>query len=491
MKRNKHSLSHYKLMTMDMGYLYPLTWFETLPGDSIRQATSALVRCSPLLSPVMHPVIVRIHHYFVPLRLIWDTFPDFITGGPDGTDSTTPPYITLSSNSEGSLWDYLGVPAETFGQSENLSALPIRAYNLIYNTHYRDQDLITEVALDTTDGSDTTTSTSLQRVAWEKDYFTTARPWETKGDAVTIPLGEQADVIGDSTTDQEPIFNATSVGTGRRLNAVSGTTQLNLSANADGTGQISWNDPKLVADLTSADGVDINDLRLALAVQRYQEARAQYGSRYVEYLRYLGVRPSDARLQNPEYLGGGRQVIQFSEVLQTAEGTNPVGSLLGHGISAMRTNKYIKYFEEHGIVMSLMSVVPKAIYTQTLPRCWSRTIKEDYWQRELQTIGEQEVLNNEAYIAHSSPTDVFGYQARYDEYRSINSSIAGEFRSTLDHWHYSRIHAGDIALNQSFIEANPTKRVNASSGTDCLYVMANHSIQARRFLSKKASSRTF
>lgn len=488
MKRFKHSLSNFKLFTCDMGWLIPINWFEALPGDSVRQQTMAVMRCAPLLSPVMHPVVVRIHHWFVPLRLIWEDFESFITGGPDGTDSSVPPYRAVASNTESSMLDYLGVPVATFGQTMNLSMLPARAYDLIYNTNYRDQDLIDEVDLVKTSGEDNTSYLGLARVAWEKDYFTTARPWETKGDTVTVPLGTTAPVI--SAGDGVPTFNA---GGGAERYLIGNTAyQYPLyDASPSTTGPTSWNQTRLQADLSSAEGVEINDLRLALALQRYQEARANYGSRYSEYLRYLGVRSSDARLQDPEYLGGGRQAIQFNDVVQTAEGTNPVGTLRGRGMSAMRSNRYIRYFEEHGIVMTLMSVLPKAIYSQTLHRSWTRQTKEDYFQKELQHIGEQEIPNYEAYIAHSSPTDTFGFQARYDEYRSIPSTIAGEFRSTLNHWHYSRIHTGDIALNQSFIEANPTKRVNAAPGSHCLYVTAHHSIQARRMLTSRAYNKTF
>jgi len=250
--------------------------------------------------------------------------------------------------------------------------------------------------------------------------------------------------------------------------------------------------PNIRADLSAVSGVSVNDLRLALALQRYQEARAQYGSRYVEYLRYLGVRSSDSRLQNPEYLGGGRQVIQFSEVLATSAAQYiPIGSMKGHGIAAMRSNRFRRFFEEHGIVMSLMSVVPKSIYTTALHKGFSRLTKEDYFQKELQFIGDQAILNKEIQSDHSAPDDVFGYQNRYDNYRSHPSDVAGEFGQLLDYWHYGRKFSGDIALNQSFVESVPTKRTNAVDTTNVLYVMANHSIQARRMMTKFAQSKTF
>lgn len=485
MKRSKFSLSHYKLLTCDMGQLIPLTWFEALPGDTIQQATSVLARATPLLSPVMHPVRVRIHHWFVPNRLIWEDWEDFITGGPDGTSTPSAPMFSKSAITEGSLHDYLGVPVDgSYIPALSFSALPARAYQLIYDEHYRDQDLITSPTISVASGADSTTTESLQRISWEKDYFTAARPWETKGDSISIPLVGEAAVSGIGALTQ--VYGAQNLyqTDGSSNPSVQANSGVYITEDASNSGF-----PDVRAQLAATTGMDINDLRLSLALQRYQEARAKYGSRYVEYLRYLGVKSSDARLQNPEYLGGGRQTIQFSEVLST-DGAN-TGDLKGHGIAAMRTNKYRRFFEEHGIVMTLLSVVPKAIYSQALNRSFSRDVKEDYFQRELQFIGEQEIPNKEAYASHSAPSGTFGYQSRYDEYRSIPSNIAGEFRSTNDHWHYARIHGGDIALNQSFIEATPTKRVNASPSTDCLYIMANHSVQARRMLSRVAQTRTF
>lgn len=488
MKRSKFNLSHYKLLTGNMGNLIPITWYEALPGDTIQQATSMLARVSPLLAPIMHPVRIRLHHWFVPNRLIWEDFEDFITGGPDGTSLPEHPYISLASASEGSLHDYLGVPPDTYGANIQVSALPFRAYNLIYNEHYRDQDLITEKVIDTASGEDTTTDTDLLKVSWEKDYFTTCRPWELKGDEITIPfsgtapvhgIGREGNTYGSS---YGTIYEAGGVTTS--YSAGGSSSDLRVQQDPDNTGF-----PNIKADLSAALGIPINDLRLALALQRYQEARAQYGSRYVEYLRYLGVKSSDARMNLPEYLGGGRQVIQFSEVLST-DGAN-TGDLKGHGIAAMRTNRYRRFFEEHGIVMTLMSVVPKAVYSQSLHRAFSRQVKEDYFQRELQFIGEQEIPNKEVYVNHTSPADIFGYQARYDEYRYHPSTIAGEFRSTLDHWHMARIFGSDPALNQSFIEATPTDRIYASTATDQLYIMANHSIQARRMLAPRAKCKTF
>jgi hypothetical protein len=493
MKRNKFSLSNYKLLSCDMGELIPCGLTEVLPGDSIQQATNILLRCSPLLTPVMHPVDVRVHHWFVPHRLVWDDWEDFITGGPDGEDTSDFPTITFSGGSGaavGSLADYLGVTPGV--NNLEVSALPFRGYALIFNEWYRDQDLVTELAISTASGADSTTSTALQNVAWEKDYFTSARPWEQKGPSITVPIGDTAPVLGIGRAS-----DYTTVGAKSNVRQADGSTVNYADSYAVQTQDIAMDAqtiggnkyPNIYADLSSASAITINALREALALQRFAEARARYGSRYVEYLRYLGVKSSDARLQRPEYLGGGRQSIQFSEVLQTAEGTNPVGELRGHGIAALRSNRYRRFFEEHGYIFTLLSVRPKTIYAQGLARHLNRRVREDFWQMELQHIGQQEVLNKEVYAAHTTPEGTFGYQDRYDEYRRAESSIGGEFRtSALDSWHMARIFSSSPALNADFVKCVPTERTFAVPSEDVLWVMARHSIQARRMVAATGHS---
>lgn len=507
MKRAKHSLSHYNLLSMNMGDLVPVGLTEVLPGDSVQQATSALVRMSPLLAPVMHPVEVRIHHWFVPHRLTWDKFEDFITGGPDGDDDSEFPVMETSPE-VGSLADYLGCPTE-FPNIE-VSALPFRAYGLIYNEWYRDQDLQDAVPVSVASGLDTTTSTALKRVAWEKDYFTSARPWEQKGPSVDLglsgnaPISPRPDQGGDMSVYSDKVSFTPQTG---------GVQHRGMRVSSGGS-YVAWDDKappavsdsplrirgdlninalagRLQADLSGVSALNVNDLREAMAIQRYQEARARYGSRYTEYLRYLGVRSSDARLQRPEYLGGGRQTIQFSEVLQTAPGGEGVGGLYGHGIGALRSNRYRRFIEEHGYIITMMSVKPKSIYTQGLPRTWLRRTKEDFFQKELQHIGQQEVYTREVY-AGAPENEVFGYQDRYDDYRRSESRVSGEFRTQmLDFWHLARSFANKPALNGDFVEANPTKRIFAEQTQDSLYVMVNHSIQARRLVAKIGSSFIF
>lgn len=491
-KRNKFSLSHYKLLTCRMGYIIPCGMIEVLPGDSIRQASSVFMRFAPMLAPVMHPCHVTIHHWYVPFRLIWDEWEDFITGGSDGMNVSELPTINPPSDgfAEDSLADYLGLPTKI--NIGPVSALPFRAYNLIYNEWYRDQDLETELPISTDSGVDTTTSTALLRGDWERDIFTTARPWPQKGPGVSVPVNGPTASSQIVSNGKVPVFTdpAYPTGYGYALQAkgspdpsfVCGSVAGHLSpynnvnfAFGDETG--------LKLSESGLGSIDINQLREAQALQRFEEHRAMYGSRYVEYLRYLGVRSSDARLQRPEYLGGGKQTVQFSEVLQTAEGTDPVGTLRGHGIAAMRTNRYRRFIEEHGLILSFMMIRPKAIYSQGVPRFWLKKVKEDFWQRELEHIGQQEVYTKELYGSAAADT-VFGYQNRYDEYRQHWSSISGEFRSILDYWHMARIFSNEPVLNADFISAVPTDRIFAAQQNDQLYCMVNHSIQARRLMAK-------
>lgn len=488
MKRNKHSLSHYRLLTCDMGRLVPIGCYEVLPGDSVQQSTSLLVRVSPQLAPVMHPISVRVHHWFVPHRLVWSGWEDFITGGPDGVGGSAGPYPTITIDGTGTgvgtIMDYLGVPQVAADAA--VSAFPVRSYNKIFNEFYRDQDLMTEATED---------QLGVYPVCWEKDYFTSARPWPQKGLDVSMPLGVEAPVVrkdagafptfdiagvanflplASQVADASAIFGG--IPSGANVNAVWGTE----------TG--------LKADLTNATAVNVNDVRRAFALQRYQEARARYGSRYTEYLAYLGVRSSDARLQRPEYLGGGKATISFSEVLKTGAGEDPaepIGTLKGHGISAMRSRRFRRFFEEHGLVISLLSVRPRTMYTEATSRMWSRRTKEEYWQRELEQIGQQEVYSREIFGENdaSGGAAVFGYQDRYAEYKHLQSSVHGEFRNLLNYWHLGRTFTDAPVLNGAFVACDPGKRIFADQTQHSLWVMANHSIQARRMVSRSASSR--
>lgn len=491
MKRYKHNLSHYVNTTMDMGQLIPVCNLAILPGDSVRMSTSALIRCSPLMTPVMHPISVRIHHWFVPHRLVYDEWEEFITGGSDGEgDGAVFPMTGTFTNAAGTLGDYLGLPVGAV-PGVGASWLPYRSYNKIYNENYRDQDLQAEVSEN---------SATIQRCAWEKDAFTAARPWTQKGPEVVVPLGIDAPVI---TTGTAPTFSGIGGGAINRTLRnwaadVTARWSVARSSGSDAADMAFGTNTGLKADLTNATAATVNAIREAFALQRMMEARAQYGSRYTEYLRYLGIRSSDARLQRPEYLGGGRSTISFSEVLRTGTGDDPdvevtpIGEMQGHGISALRTRSFIRFFEEHGTLLTLASVRPRSIYMQGLDREWTKTTKEEFWQRELEQIGQQEVLNKEIKNSHATPNGVFGYNDRYYEYRHRPSYVTGEMRSQLDDWHLGRdFSTGDPALNSAFITCEPTKRVFAEQTQNSLWCMFSHHIQARRMVGNRTIGRIF
>jgi len=458
--------------------MYPISCVEALPGDTMEQQSNVLLRVSPLAAPVMHPVTARVHHFFCPNRILWDGWEDFITGGPDGLNADNPPQI-MTTGIKGDLLDYLGLPPVA-GISVN--ALPLMAINLIFNQWYRDQDLVAERDL---------LDTTIPNIAWAKDYFTSARPWTQKGPDITVPLGQRAPVTGLGKQDQETggldVYQAAALIDG---SSPGGSKSLYVEEDPANPGY-----PGIFADLSQAIGGNVNDVRKAFAMQRYEEARARYGSRYTEYLRYLGVNPKDARLQRSEMLGGGQAQINFSEVLQTAPEPDPatrdfgVSDMYGHGIAALRSNKYRRFIEEHGFIISVLSVRPKAIYTNGIHRSFLRMDKEDYFQKELQFIGQQEVMNNEVYADPANGTDTFGYQDRYSEYREQPSRVSNEFRDVLNYWHLGREFTAPPVLNQSFTDCNPSKRIFNEQTMNGLWVMVQNKIMARRLVNAYSNPR--
>ena len=495
-RRHKHGLGYYKLSTFDMGQLIPMGLTEVLPGDTFQQSASLLIRLSPLAAPVMHPVTVRVHHFFVPHRLIWEkahqnpatagSFADFITSGKDGNDNQVVPTLPTTGTAS-DLFDYYGLPTIA---GVNVSALPIAGFNEIWNEYFRDEDLAAER---------TSLETKVPQIAWEKDYLTSARPWPQKGNAVTLPVGSRAPVkglgkVGANFGTAGVAVRETDGSTPNYANSAKFTG----SAGEEWYGEENPNNlgfPNIYADLSAAEALPINEVRRAFALQRYAEARARYGSRLTEYYRYLGINPSDARLDRPEFLGGGSTKVAISEVLQTApeaagERTFGVGDLYGHGIAAVRTNAYRRFFEEHGYVHTLVSLRPKSIYTNSIPRTWLRTTRESFWQKELEHIGQQEVFKNEVFAeAGSGGNAIFGYQDRYREYRESPSCVTAEFRDVLNYWHLGRILAQSPTLNEAFIECIPSKRIYNEQTRHSLWVMGQHRIVARRLLSRTASPR--
>lgn len=502
MKRAKHRLSHHRLTSFDMGQLVPIMSLEVLPGDTIRKSTSALLRVASLANPVMHPVTVRVHDFFVPTRILpvsddggtsyrqdpndkeWESF-----WNKDDPDYESQKAFAVTDITAGSLLNHLGLPALS-NIDMNVCAWPLFAYNKIWNAYYRDQELQSRIAEHT--------NTTLQRVCWEKDYFTTARTYPQYGDTtVSIPFqsGLQAPVEGIYAVGTLPtITEATASGRGT-IAGHDKTVPFNVYTDEGGIaveltdGTEASARPKVYADLAEAEGggIDVNDFRRAIALQKFLEARSRYGARYRDYLRYLGVRPRDGRLSEPEYLGGGKQTIAFSEVLATAEGTSTdVGDMAGHGIAAIRTRPWTRFFEEHGVVLSLISVRPKAMYMENIHRSWFRDTRDDHWQKEYEAFGPQAILDKEIYGAHANETDVFGYADRFREYREHPSTVSGSFATTFDDWHLARELGTTPTLGSDFVKCTPTDRVYNSTGDPELYCMANHSVVARRLVSKRA-----
>lgn len=486
MKRYNANRSCYKDFSGDQGYLYPIMWQEVLPGESWRHQTSCLVRTSPLLAPVMHPVHVTIHHWFVPYRLLWDAWETFITGGPLGDADPAFPTMTVNTGSGhpiGSLADFLGVP--TGVDDITYSALPFRAYNLIYNNFYRDEQLVPQLPISKASGADTTTSFILLQRAWQKDRFTAARPDPQLGPDITIPLQGQVPINRTPSAGAWVGYKA-----GTDTPADQPTTDLGFNTgtrlHSDGDDISLDPDGGLFGELAdTANPGTILQLREAFALERFWENRNKFGGRYNEYLMALGVRPSDARLQLPEYLGGGTETLQFSEVLSTAETEvdtdyTPVGALKGHGIGSAKSNRYQRFFEEHGLVMTMFSVKPITMYFQGLHKKWNRRTKFDFWQPELQNIGQEAILNKEVKVDHADPDGVWGWTNRNDDMRHTLSEISGEFRTTLDFWHMARKFDTDPGLNSQFVLANPTDRIySTGSASNQLLVMAHHKVKSK------------
>jgi hypothetical protein len=468
MRRNTYDLSHEHKTTADFGQLIPVACVEVLPGDTFIGSSSMLARIAPMAHPTMHRVDIRLHHWYVPNRIIWSDFEDFITGA---NDALSIPTVTATDQATTPVVDRLGAPCA--GQAVN--ALPIRAYNKIYNEFYRDQDLQTERAEDAMD---------LARICWEKDYFTTCRANAQQGSAVQLGFSS-----GIASGDLDGVYMQNNV-TNQSLDNLDGSAEGGslqssaLYAQRSGTSAASNPAAGVSIDLSAVSGgIDINELRRSIALQRFAEARERYGERFVDYLRFLGVNPSDGRLDRPEYLGGGSQLVNFSEVLATADGaSNNIGDLYGHGIAGVQSRRYRKMFEEHGYVITLMSARPKTVYQQAVPKHFLRSDVMDYWQKELEVLPWQEVYQNEVYAGGSAST-VFGYQQRYDDYRHAMSYVSGGFRqSTEEDWHLGREFASAPTLNASFVECTPSDRIFQGSSLPELVGNVYNSIRAKRLV---------
>lgn len=522
-RRNVFNLSYESKLTVNAGELVPIMCKPVVPGDKFRVNTEMLVRLAPLVAPMMHRVNVFTHYFFVPNRLVWNQWEDFITKGVDGTDTPAFPTLKLpttvdTANShrlfgDGSLWDYLGLPSlnqignATFQtQSPNgvkapagyeVSALPFRDYLLIYNEYYRDQNLASEIEFSRDGGSIEAAITNpllmLRRRAWEKDYFTSALPWVQRGPEVTVPVNGG----GEIPVEMKENFAAQKITSYPDRNPITGSEILYASPSVLSYGQLgsikgqALIEPDNFVVNTDQMGININDLRTSSALQRWFERNARSGSRYIEQiLSHFGVRSSDARLQRPQFLGGGRVPVSVSEVLQTSstDETSPQANMAGHGISASVNHGFTRYFEEHGYIIGIMSIMPRTGYQQGVPRDFRKFDNMDFYFPEFAHLGEQEIKNEELYLSQydTDNSGIFGYTPRYAEYKYSLNEAHGDFRGNMAFWHLNRIFTEKPNLNTTFVECNPSNRVFATAETsdDKYWIQLYQDVKALRLMPK-------
>jgi hypothetical protein len=456
-QRSVFNRDHGLKTTFDAGYLVPIFVDEALPADTFNLRTTGFGRLATPINPIMDNLHIETFFFAVPYRLIWDNWEKFCgeqTNPGDSTDYLMP-QITGATIANSTLYDYFGLPTDVSGISFN--NLVGRAYNLIWNEWFRDENLQDSVVVDTGDGPDTLTDYTLLKRGKRHDYFTSCLPWPQKGTAVNLPLGGNADVFVDTNVTSNQFLTIKDAGGQNH--------ELRYNGNPNGiivsTAVNNARQP-LLADLSGATAATINDLREAFQIQKLYERDARGGTRYTEILQsHFGVTSPDARLQRPEYLGGGKQMINIHPVGQTSstDTTSPQGNMSAFGTMGA-SGGFSKAFTEHSIIIGLACVFADLTYQQGMPRMFSRRDRWDHYWPALAHIGEQAVLNKEIYTqGTTADDDVFGYQERFAEYRYKNSQITGKFRSnystSLDPWHLSQEFSALPVLNSSFIQEDP------------------------------------